>query len=138
MAKLAERSDKEGWPAARFLAALLEHETADRGRRRIARHLAEARLPVGKTLDAFDFEAVPMVSKAQVMALTSGDSWPFFNNAKGYGFIRPDAGGHDVFVHASAVEASAIEAIGEGDRVSFVLEDDQRSGKKRAAQLQKA
>src|SRR4051812_46203994 len=74
-AKFAEQSDKEGWPAARFLAALAEHEIADRGRRRIERHLAEARLPVGKTLAGFDFEAVPMVSKAQVMALTAGDSW---------------------------------------------------------------
>src|SRR6266403_1749174 len=73
--KLAEQSDKEGWPAARFLAALAEHEIADRGRRRIERHLAEARLPVGKTFDSFDFEVVPMVSKAQVMALTAGDSW---------------------------------------------------------------
>src|SRR5215210_3301245 len=73
--RLAEQSDKEGWPAARFLAALAEHEIADRGRRRIERHLAEARLPVGKTFDSFDFDVVPMVSKAQVMALTSGDSW---------------------------------------------------------------
>ena len=72
---LAEQADKEGWPAARFLAALAEHEIADRGRRRIERHLAEARLPAGKTLANFDFEAVPMVSKAHVMALTSGDSW---------------------------------------------------------------
>ena len=61
--------------AARFLAVLAEHEIADRDRRRIERHLAEARLPVGKTLASFDFDAVPMVSKAQVMALTSGDSW---------------------------------------------------------------
>src|SRR5436853_4543934 len=74
-AKFAEQSDKEGWPAARFLAALAEHGIADLGRRRIERHLAEARLPVGKTLAGFDFEAVPMVSKAQVMALTAGDSW---------------------------------------------------------------
>jgi DNA replication protein DnaC len=74
-AKFAAQSDKEGWPAARFLATLAEHEIADRGRRRIERHLAEARLPVGKTLASFDFDAVPMVSKAQVMALTSGDSW---------------------------------------------------------------
>ena len=44
-AKIAEQSDKEGWPAARFLAALAEHEIADRGRRRIARHLAEADCP---------------------------------------------------------------------------------------------
>src|SRR5246127_3021054 len=74
-AKLAEQSDKEGWPAARFLAALAEHEVAERGRRRIERHLAEARLPAGKTLATFDFEAVPMVSKAQAMALAAGDSW---------------------------------------------------------------
>jgi DNA replication protein DnaC len=73
--KLAEQSDKEGWPAARFLAALTEYEIADRGRRRIERHLAEARLPIGKTLANFDFNAVPMVSKAQVMALTAGDAW---------------------------------------------------------------
>ena len=73
--KLAELSDKEGWPAARFLVALAEHEVAERGRRRIERHLAEARLPVGKTLASFDFAVVPMISKAQVMALAAGDSW---------------------------------------------------------------
>ena len=73
--KLAEQSDREGWPAARFLAALAEHEVAERSRRRIERHLAEARLPVGKTLTTFDFEAVPMVSKAQVTALAAGDAW---------------------------------------------------------------
>ena len=74
-ADLAAQADKEGWPAARFLAALAEHEMAERARRRIERHLAEARLPAGKTLDSFDFEAVPVVSKAQVMALAAGDSW---------------------------------------------------------------
>src|SRR5215213_7245673 len=74
-AKFAEQSDKEGWPAARFLAALAEHEIADRGRRRIERHLAEAKLPPGKTIDTFDFEAVPVVSKAQIMALAAGDAW---------------------------------------------------------------
>ena len=74
-ADFAERADREGWPAARFLAALAEHEIAERARRRIERHLAEARLPPGKTLDAFNFEAVPMISRAQVMALVAGDSW---------------------------------------------------------------
>ena len=73
--KLAAQSDKEGWPAAKFLAALAEHEAADRGRRRFERHLADARLPPGKTLASFDFEAAPMLSKAQVMALTAGDVW---------------------------------------------------------------
>jgi DNA replication protein DnaC len=71
----AERADKEGWPAARFLAAIAEHEIAERDRRRIERHLAEARLPPGKTIDSFDFDAVPMVSRAQVMAMCAGDTW---------------------------------------------------------------
>ena len=71
----AERADKEGWPAARFLAAVAEHEVAERNRRRIERHLAEAKLLPGKTLDSFEFEAVPMISKALVMAICAGDSW---------------------------------------------------------------
>ena len=74
-AAFAERADKEGWPAARFLAALAEHEVAERDRRRITRHLAEARLLPGKTLDSFDFNAVPMISKAHVSAICAGDSW---------------------------------------------------------------
>ena len=73
--QFAEQADKEGWPAARFLVTIAEHELAERGRRRIERHLAEARLPPGKTLDAFDFESVPMISKAQVSALAAGDGW---------------------------------------------------------------
>jgi DNA replication protein DnaC len=71
----AEQSDKEGWPAARLLTVLAENELAERDRRRIERHLAEAKLLPGKTLDNFDFNAVPMVSKAQVMALCAGDEW---------------------------------------------------------------
>lgn len=72
---LTQRADREGWPAARLLAALSELELAERVQRRIQRNLAEARLPGGKTLDSFDFTAVPMVSKAHVMALASGDVW---------------------------------------------------------------
>jgi DNA replication protein DnaC len=73
--RFAERADKEGWPAARFLAALAEHEIAERARRRVERHIEEARLPPGKTLESYDFDAVPMVSKAQIMALAAGDTW---------------------------------------------------------------
>ncbi|PQV56900.1 DNA replication protein DnaC [Defluviimonas denitrificans] len=73
--EFARQADKEGWPAARFLSAIAEHELAERVHRRTARHLAEAHLPPGKTIDSFDFEAVPMISKAQVMAMTAGDSW---------------------------------------------------------------
>ena len=73
--ELAERSDREGWPAARFLSALAEIEVAERARRRIERHLAEARLPPDKTMDNFDFAHVPMLSRARVAALASGDAW---------------------------------------------------------------
>ena len=74
-AALADTADKEGWPAARFLAALAEQEMVERSRRRFQRHLEEARLPPGKTLDTFDFAAVPMISKAQAQALAAGDAW---------------------------------------------------------------
>ncbi len=73
--QFAERSDKEGWTAARLLMALAEHEIAERDRRRIERHLGEAKLLPGKTLENYDFEAVPMISKAQVSALCAGDGW---------------------------------------------------------------
>lgn len=73
--QMSERSDREGWPAARFLSALAELEIAERGRRRIERHLAEAHLPADKTLDGFDFTVIPVISRARVMALAAGDSW---------------------------------------------------------------
>jgi DNA replication protein DnaC len=73
--KLADQADKEGWPAARFLAALTELEIAERARRRFERNLAESELPKNKTFSTFDFERVPMISKAQVMALASSDAW---------------------------------------------------------------
>lgn len=62
----------------------------------------------------------------------------FFNAAKGYGFIQPDDGGKDVFVHATALEQAGIRALNEGDKVTFVLEDDRRGRGKQAGQIQKA
>jgi DNA replication protein DnaC len=73
--EFAERADREGWPAARFLDGLLEHELAERAKRRTERHRAESRLDPTKTLASFDFAAAPMLSRAHVMALASGDSW---------------------------------------------------------------
>ena len=72
---LAEQSNREGWPAERFLAALCEHEMHERETRRIDRHRAESALPPDKRLSAFDFAAVQTVSKAHVTALAEGDSW---------------------------------------------------------------
>lgn len=72
---LGQRADREGWGTARFLAVLCEHEIHERHSRRIARHLAEAALPPGKTLATFDFASVPTLRKAHVMALAQGDAW---------------------------------------------------------------
>ena len=73
--EFAQRSDKEAWPAGRFLGGLLEHELAERAKRRIDRHRVESQLDATKTLASFDFAEVPMLSKAHVTALASGDSW---------------------------------------------------------------
>ena len=60
----------------------------------------------------------------------------WFNVQKGFGFIQPDDGGSDVFVHISAVERAGLGSLNEGQKVSFELERDQRSGKTSAGQLQ--
>ncbi len=60
----------------------------------------------------------------------------WFNATKGFGFIQPDDGGQDVFVHISAVERSSLGSLNEGQKLSFELERDQRSGKMSAGQLQ--
>jgi CspA family cold shock protein len=62
----------------------------------------------------------------------------FYNDQKGFGFIQPDDGGKDVFVHATALEAAGIRALNEGDKVTFTLEDDRRGRGKQAAQIEKA
>jgi CspA family cold shock protein len=60
----------------------------------------------------------------------------WFNDQKGFGFIQPEAGGADVFVHISAVERAGLRSLTEGQKVSFELEQDRRSGKMSAGQLQ--
>lgn len=60
----------------------------------------------------------------------------FFNAAKGFGFISPEEGGADVFVHVSAVQRSGLNSLNDGDQVSFQVEQDRRSGKLAAVDLQ--
>jgi cold shock protein len=62
----------------------------------------------------------------------------WFNTTKGFGFIAPQDGGNDVFVHISAVERAGLGALHEGQKLGFELERDQRSGKMSACQLQAA
>jgi CspA family cold shock protein len=61
----------------------------------------------------------------------------FFNDAKGYGFIAPDDGGNDAFVHISAVENSGMRTLRENQRVSYELQEDRR-GKMAAVNLRSA
>lgn len=115
--KFAERSDKEGWTAARLLMALAEHELAERDRRRIERHLGEAKLLPGKTLENYDFEAVPMISKAQVSALCAGDGW--LEKGANLLLFGPPGGGKSHL--ASAIGLSLVE---KGWRVLFTRTSD--------------
>ena len=60
----------------------------------------------------------------------------WFNSQKGFGFIQPDSGGTDVFVHVSAVERAGLRGLAEGQKVSYEIVVDRRSGKSSADQLQ--
>ena len=113
----AERADKEGWPAARLLGALAEQEVADRSRRRFERHLSEAKLPPGKTLANFEFDAVPMVSKAHVNALVKGDRW--LDQGANLILIGPPGGGKS---HLAA--AIGLALVENGFRVLYARTTD--------------
>jgi DNA replication protein DnaC len=97
--------------------ALAEHEIAERDRRRIERHLGEAKLLPGKTLDNYDFEAVPMISKAQVSALCAGDGW--LEKGANLLLFGPPGGGKSHL--ASAIGLSLVE---KGWRVLFTRTSD--------------
>ena len=60
----------------------------------------------------------------------------FFNDQKGFGFIQPDDGGKDVFVHISAVERAGMRALNEGQKIAFDVVADRRTGKSSADNLQ--
>ena len=59
----------------------------------------------------------------------------WFNETKGYGFIQPDDGGKDVFVHISAVERAGLRSLSDNQKVTYELETDRRTGKQSAGQL---
>jgi CspA family cold shock protein len=60
----------------------------------------------------------------------------WFNETKGYGFIQPDNGNKDVFVHISAVERAGLRTLTEGQKISYDVEADRRTGKESASNLQ--
>jgi CspA family cold shock protein len=60
----------------------------------------------------------------------------FFNTQKGYGFIQPDDGGSDIFVHITALERSGLRSLSEGQKVSFDAQEDRRKGKMAVTTIQ--
>ena len=62
----------------------------------------------------------------------------FYNTQKGFGFIQPDGGGKDVFVHATALERAGMSGLSEGQKVSFDTEEDRRTGKIAVATIKAA
>jgi cold shock protein len=108
----------------------LEHGVgAESIRGRFRRHLPLHRPDASARVDIY------LTASEQDMA-TGTVKW--FNATKGFGFIQPDGGGADVFVHISAVERAGLGSINEGDKLSFELEKDRKSGKFAAAQLRTA
>ena len=76
------------------------------------------------------------VAKKGFVMTTGTVKW--FNSTKGFGFIQPDDGSADVFVHVSAVERAGMASIVEGQKIGFELERDHKSGKMSAGQLRAA
>ena len=73
--RIAETADRDGWPAQKTIAALMEIEVAERASRRIQRHRDQSEAPAGKTFASFDFDAAPGVRKQQLLALGAGGDW---------------------------------------------------------------
>jgi DNA replication protein DnaC len=71
----AAEAEGKGWSGPKYLSHLCEHEIADRDRRRLGRHMAEAQLPRSKTLENYDFANIGGITKAKVIGLASGDVW---------------------------------------------------------------
>jgi DNA replication protein DnaC len=111
--ELGATADREGWGAARLLAALCEHELTERATRRIARHLMEAGLPQGKTFATFDFAAVPTLRKA----LAEGDAW--LEQGANILLFGPSGTGK---THLAAAIGAAL--IDNGQRVLFTRTTD--------------
>ncbi len=77
-----------------------------------------------------------MSTEGYIAVATGVVKW--FNSQKGFGFIQPDNGGPDVFVHISAVERAGMFGLNEGQKISYEIETDRRSGKSSAGSLQAA
>jgi CspA family cold shock protein len=84
------------------------------------------RLPCGSVAKRFGGREFPMAMSGTVK---------FFNGERGYGFIKPDDGGRDVFVHITAVEQAGMKSLNEGQRIQFEVEPDKKGKGPKAVNL---
>ncbi|MBB4004627.1 cold shock CspA family protein [Aurantimonas endophytica] len=91
-------------------------------------------LPIGSAWPMLAWATSPMISLRQAFMATG--TVKFFNVDKGFGFITPDDGGKDVFVHVSALERSGMSSLSENQKVSFDTEPDTRGKGDKAVNLQ--
>ena len=103
---------KEGWTPTQYLATLCEHELAHRESRKLIRYIAEAKLPKGKSLATFDFNATPSINKSQITAFASGEIW--IKNSSNLLIFGPSGAGKTHL--AAAIGEKLIES---GYRVLF-------------------
>jgi cold shock protein len=78
-----------------------------------------------------------LLSSTKELVMDTG-TVKFYNSQKGFGFIQPDSGGKDVFVHATALERAGIRGLVEGQKVSFDTQEDRRTGKIAVGTIQAA
>jgi len=92
-----------------------------------------ARVDVRPSRHAFDGGGEVSAGRSYAMAMTG--TVKFFNGERGYGFIKPDDGGRDVFVHITAVERAGLKSLMEGQRISFEVEPDKKGKGPKAVNL---
>ena len=92
-----------------------------------------ARVDVRPSRHAFDGGGDVSAGRSYAMAMTG--TVKFFNGERGYGFIKPDDGGRDVFVHITAVERAGLKSLMEGQRITFEVEPDKKGKGPKAVNL---
>ena len=109
----SQKAIEQGWTPTHYLMILCEYELSDRNNRRLARHMLEAKLPRGKTLETFDFKVAPSLNKSQINAFASGEIW--IENRRNLLIFGPSGVGKTHL--AAAIGEKLVET---GHRVLFI------------------
>jgi len=110
---VSEECLEKGWSATQYLSTLCDYEVAEREKNRLNRRLRESQLPLNKSLEAFNFKAVPSLNKTQIFGFASGELW--IQEAKNMLIFGPSGVGKTHL--AAGIGAGLIQA---GHRVLFI------------------